>query len=46
VGLKLLQTYNDVGKYWDRTPEGLAKFPFGKMKNKWVGMTNEKLGPL
>jgi branched-chain amino acid transport system substrate-binding protein len=43
VGYKLLDTYKDIGRGWDRTPDELAKFPFGKMKGKWTGMTKAKL---
>ncbi|MBV9120709.1 MAG: ABC transporter substrate-binding protein [Chloroflexi bacterium] len=44
VGLKLLKTYNNVGQFWDRTPDQLAKFNAGSMKGQWVGMTKDKLG--
>jgi len=45
-GQKLLTTYEAVSRNWDRSPAEIDKFPFGKMKNKWVGMTKDKLGQL
>ncbi|HVA25293.1 MAG TPA: ABC transporter substrate-binding protein [Chloroflexota bacterium] len=41
---QLLQTYTNVGRDWDRTPEQLATFQFGAYKGKWVGMTKDQLG--
>ncbi|HLQ33881.1 MAG TPA: ABC transporter substrate-binding protein [Chloroflexota bacterium] len=43
-GQKMIETYKDVGQFWDRTEDQLRKFEFGKMKGKWVGMTKDKLG--
>jgi len=40
---KLLQTYNGASSTWDRTPDEVAHFPFGQLKNKWVSMTKDKL---
>ncbi len=39
----LLKTYPDVSRGWGRTPEELARFPYGKLKDKWVGMTKDRL---
>ncbi|MDE3075308.1 MAG: ABC transporter substrate-binding protein, partial [Chloroflexota bacterium] len=41
---KPLKTYSGIGQFWDRTPAQIAKFPLGRMKGQWVGMTKEKLG--
>lgn len=43
VGQKLIDTYKDVGRGWDRSPDELAKFPWGHMKGKWTGVTKDKL---
>lgn len=43
---KLLKTYPDVGQYWDRTQQQLEKFPFGTLKNKWVGVTKDQLSKI
>ena len=43
---KLLKTYENIGGDWDWTPDTLAKFPWGQMRNKWVGMTKDKLDAL
>jgi hypothetical protein len=42
-GSELLQTYNKVSDFWDRKPDDLKAFPYGKLKDKWVGMTKEQL---
>jgi branched-chain amino acid transport system substrate-binding protein len=41
----LLDTYQAQGKA-NLPPEVLAKFPFGSLKGKWVGMTKDKLAEL
>ena len=41
---QLLQTYTDVGRTWDRTPQQLASFQFGGYRGTWVGMTKAQLG--
>ncbi len=46
IGTKLLETYTGVSRAWNRTPEELAKLPYGQMKGKWVGMTKDKLDQL
>ncbi len=43
VGPKLLETYKEIGRGWDRDANELANFPFGQMKGKWVGVTKDKL---
>ena len=43
VGEKLLATYNNVARTWDRTQAEIDAFPFGTLKGKWVGMTKDKL---
>lgn len=40
---KILETYQNVGKEWDRSHDDLVKFPFGKLGGKWVGMTKDTL---
>jgi branched-chain amino acid transport system substrate-binding protein len=45
-GQKLLDTYEGVSRTWHRTPQELAKLPFGKLKGQWAGMTKEKLAAL
>jgi len=45
-GEKLLETYPDVSQFWDKTPEQLAKLPYGRLKDKWVGMTKDRLAEL
>jgi len=45
-GQKVLDTIQGSSRAWDRGPEDLAKFPFGKLKGKWVGMTKEQLAAL
>jgi branched-chain amino acid transport system substrate-binding protein len=42
-GQKLLDTYTGVSSAWDRSPEEVSTFPFGKLSGQWVGMTKEKL---
>ena len=42
-GQTLLQTYKDVSDTWDRTRPQLDQFPAGQFKDKWVGMTKDKL---
>lgn len=41
---KLLDTYPNVARGWDRTQDQMAKFKFGSYKGKWVGMTKDQLG--
>jgi len=43
---KLLKTYDSLARNWDRTPQELEKFPYGKLKDKWVGMTKAQLQAL
>ncbi len=43
VGYKLLETYKEIGRGWDRNAQELTNFPFGKMRGKWAGMTKDKL---
>ena len=43
---KLLKTYENLSRGWDRTPQELAKFPYGKLKGKWVGLTKPQLEAL
>ena len=45
-GQKLLKTYEGLSRNWDRSPQELAKFPYGKLKGKWVGMTKSQLESL
>jgi len=45
-GQKILDTYTDVSRAWDRTPQELDRFPFGTLKGKWVGMTKAQLDEL
>jgi branched-chain amino acid transport system substrate-binding protein len=40
---KTLETYQNVGKDWDRTRDEILKFPFGQLGGKWVGMTKDTL---
>jgi branched-chain amino acid transport system substrate-binding protein len=42
--LKVVDTYQNVSRTWDRTQDQIAKFQFGSYKGKWVGMTKEQLG--
>ena len=46
VRSELLTTYNNVSDFWDRKPDDLRAFEYGKMKDKWVGMTKDKLASL
>ena len=43
---KLLQTYPGVSKTWARGADEVTRFPWGKNKGKWVGMTGDKLAEL
>ncbi|HLY68006.1 MAG TPA: hypothetical protein VKU60_20875, partial [Chloroflexota bacterium] len=45
-GFKILETYQNVGKDWDRSRSELQNFPFGQLKGKWVGMTKAQLDAL
>lgn len=36
---KVIATYPNVHQHWDRTPEQLLKFDYGKLKGTWVGKT-------
>ena len=40
---KIVATYSNVGKEWDTTKDEMAKFPFGQLGGKWVGMTKDSL---
>lgn len=40
---KVIKSYPNVSQYWDRTPEQLKKFSFGKLKGTWVGQTQDKM---
>lgn len=42
---KLIQTYQAIGRTWDRTPKELA-LPFGTMKGKWTNMTKDQYDQL
>jgi len=42
--LKVVDTYQNIARTWDRTQDQIAKFQFGSYKGKWVGMTKEQLG--
>jgi branched-chain amino acid transport system substrate-binding protein len=42
--LKVVDTYQNVSRTWDRTQDQIAKFQFGSYKGKWVGMTQSQLG--
>ena len=42
--LKVVDTYQNVARTWDRTQDQIAKFQFGSYKGKWVGMTKDQLG--
>jgi branched-chain amino acid transport system substrate-binding protein len=44
VGLKVVDTYKDISRTWDRTQAQIEKFQFGSYKGKWVGMTQQQLG--
>jgi ABC-type branched-subunit amino acid transport system substrate-binding protein len=40
---KVIKSYPNVSQYWDRTPEQLKSFSFGKLKGTWVGQTQDKM---
>jgi branched-chain amino acid transport system substrate-binding protein len=40
---EVLQAYPNVSTNWDMSPAEIAKFPLGKLKGKWVGMTKDQL---
>jgi branched-chain amino acid transport system substrate-binding protein len=42
-GYDLLTEYKEVSQFWDRKPDDLKAFPYGKLKDKWVGMTKDQL---
>jgi branched-chain amino acid transport system substrate-binding protein len=42
-GQELVQTFPNVSDTWDRTQQQVDQFPAGQLKDKWVGMTAEKL---
>jgi hypothetical protein len=42
----VLQSYQGVSTNYDMTPAELAKFPLGKLKGQWVGMTKDALAKL
>ena len=42
--LKVVDTYQNVARTWDRSQDQITKFQFGTYKGKWVGMTKEQLG--
>jgi branched-chain amino acid transport system substrate-binding protein len=44
VGLKVVDTYKDISRTWDRTQAQIEAFKFGSYKGKWVGMTQSQLG--
>lgn len=46
VSSQLLQTYNNVSDFWDRKPDDLRAFQYGKFKDHWVGMTKDKLASI
>lgn len=41
---KVIATYSNVSQHWDRTPQQLSSFGYGKLKGTWVGQTKDKLG--
>ena len=41
-----LATYEKVSRAWEWQPDELERFPFGKLKGKWVGMTSAQLAQL
>jgi branched-chain amino acid transport system substrate-binding protein len=41
---KVIATYPGVSQHWDRSPQQLSSFAYGKLKGTWVGQTKEKLG--
>ncbi|HEY8694412.1 MAG TPA: ABC transporter substrate-binding protein [Chloroflexota bacterium] len=43
---KILATYPNVGKEWDRTKQEIEKFPFGTLGGKWPTMTKDQLAGL
>ncbi len=45
-GHKILKTYKDVLQFWDQPAEVVQRFPFGQLKNKWVGMTKDQVAQL
>lgn len=46
-GHKLLATYDAADQFWGRpSPEQSMKFPYGKLKDKWVGTTKADLAKL
>jgi branched-chain amino acid transport system substrate-binding protein len=42
-GQELVQTYQNVSDTWDRSQQQVDSFPAGQLKDKWVGMTKDKL---
>lgn len=44
VALKVVDTYKDISRTWDRTQAQIEAFKFGSYKGKWVGMTKSQLG--
>lgn len=42
-GQELVQTYPNVSDTWDRSQQQVEAFPAGTLKDKWVGMTKDKL---
>jgi branched-chain amino acid transport system substrate-binding protein len=45
-GYDVMATYDNVSQFWDRKPEDLRAFPYGKLKDQWNGMTRDKLSSL
>lgn len=43
---QIVETYKDASQYYDIKADEMKRFPFGKLKGKWVGMTKDKLGTL
>jgi len=45
-GYDVLATYNNVSQFWDRKPDDLKAFPYGKLKDQWTTMTKDKLASI
>jgi branched-chain amino acid transport system substrate-binding protein len=41
-----IETYQNVGKDWDRSRQEILKFPFGTLAGKWPTMTKDQLAAL
>ncbi len=45
-GYDVMATYNNVSQFWDRKPDDLRAFPYGKLKDQWTSMTKDKLASI